>query len=229
MKEKARMLLLFAATCAAAMSHAAGDMFTVRASDNGRTWQVSYAPTEPIVWVWPSEATTATLTVTSYVGRTSVSAYSFTRESGAETGSWSLPGGSGERLYDLALEIRAGEKVVENLYGRVVVLPETIDVIPTNSTTWATVPERSPRPVAYDAAWTTNGTAESASLALAMVGGTPVAVPLSGVSGYEPLNLTPRLGKVAGPFTAELAFDDDDALYAAQLLRTFPGIVMCIR
>ena len=212
---------------AATLCHADG--VTARASASGRIWQVSYAPTEPIVWIWPSEATAATLTVTSYVGKTSVSTHAITRESGADTGSWSLPNGSGERLYDLALEIRAGEKVLENLSGRVVVLPETIDVIPTNSVTWAAVPERSPRPVAYDAAWTTNGTATSAVLTLAMVGGTPVQVPLPGVSGYEPLNLTPRLGKVAGPFTAELAFDDDDALYAAQLLRTFPGIVMCIR
>jgi len=205
------------------------DGITARASACGRIWQVCYAPTEPIVWIWPSEATAATLTVTSYVGKTSVSTHAITRESGADTGSWSLPNGSGERLYDLALEIRAGETVLENLYGRVVVLPETINVIPTNSMAWATVSERSPRPVAYDAAWTTNGTATSAALTLVMVGGTPVQVPLSGISGYEPLNLTPRLGKVAGPFTAELAFDDEDALYAAQLLRTFPGIVMCIR
>ena len=203
--------------------------FTVRASASGRTWQVSYAPTEPIVWVWPDQATAATLTVTSYVGRTSVSTHAITRESGADTGSWSLPSGSGERLYDLALEIRAGEKVLENLYGRVVILPEAIDVISTNSMVWTIVPERSPRPVAYDAAWTTNGTAESASLALAMAGGTPVAVPLSGVSGFEPLNLASRIGKEAGPFTAELAFDDDDALYAAQLLRTIPGVVLIVR
>ena len=213
----------------AAVTPCYADGVTARASACGRTWQVSYAPSEPIIWVWPTEATAATLTVTSYVGRTSVDTYSFTRESGADTGSWSLPSGSGERLYDLALEILAGDKVVEKLYGRVVVLPETINVIPTNSMTWAAVPELSPRPVAYDAAWTTNKTVESAALTLAMVGGTPVQVPLSGVSGYEPLNLTPRLGKVAGPFTAELAFDDDDALYAAQLLRAFPGIVMCIR
>jgi len=213
----------------AAVSLCHADGITARASASGRTWQVCYAPTEPIVWVWPSEATAATLTVTSYVGKTSVATHSFTRESGADTGSWSLPGGSGERLYDLALEIRAGEKVLENHYGRVVALPETIDVIPTNSMTWAAIPERSPRPVAYDAAWTTNGTATSAALTLAMVGGTPVQVPLPGVSGYEPLNLTPRLGKVAGPFTAELAFDDDDALYVAQLLRTFPGFVLNVR
>ena len=223
-----KVQIFFAAILAAAsLCHADG--ITVRASASGRTWQVSYAPSEPIVWVWPDEATAATLTVTSYVGRTSVSTHAITRESGAETGSWSLPNGSGERLYDLALEIVGGEKVLENLYGRVVVLPETIDVTPTNSMAWATVSERSPRPVAYDAAWTTNGTATSAALTLAMVGGTPVQVPLSGVSGYEPLNLTPRLGKVAGPFTAELAFDDDDALYAAQLLRTIPGIVLSIR
>ena len=220
---------LVAVLAAAMICRADADGLTVRASASGRTWQVSYAPTEPIVWVWPSEATAATLTVTSYVGRTSVATHSITRENGADMGSWSLPNGSGERLYDLALEIRAGEKVLENLYGRVVILPETINVIPTNSMTWAAVPELSPRPVAYDAAWTTNKTVESVTLTLAMVGGTPVQVPLSGVSGYEPLNLTPRLGKVAGPFTAELAFDDDDALYAAQLLRTFPGIVMCIR
>ena len=204
------------------------DGFTVRASASGRTWQVSYAPTEPIVWVWPSEATAATLTVTSYVGKTSVATHAITRESDADTGSWSLPAGSGERLYDLALEIRAGEKVLENLYGRVVILPEAIDVISTNSMAWTVVPERSPRPVAYDAAWTTNKTVESAALTLAMAGGTPVPVPLSGVSGFEPLNLTPRLGKVPGPFTAELAFDDDP-LYAAQLFRTIPGIVLNFR
>ena len=222
-------LQIFLAVILAAVStigHADG--ITARASASGRTWQVSYAPTEPIVWIWPSEATAATLTVTSYVGRTSVSTYSFTRENGADTGSWSLPAGSGERLYDLALEILSGEKVVENLYGRVAVLPETINVTPTNSVAWTTVSDRAPRPVAYDAAWTTNGTAESASLALAMVGGTPVAVPLSGVSGYEPLNLTPRLGKVPGPFTVELAFDDD-ALYTAQLRRTMPGIMLNFR
>ena len=213
----------------AAISLCHADGVTVRASASGRTWQVSYAPSEPIVWVWPDQATAATLTVTSYVGKTSVSTHSIMRESGADMGSWSLPSGSGERLYDLALEFLAGEKVLENLYGRVVVLPETIDVTPTNSVAWASVPEHSPRPVAYDAAWTTNGSATSAALTLAMVGGTPVQVPLSGVSGFEPLNLTPRLGKVAGPFTAELAFDEDDALHTAQLLRTFPGIVMCIR
>lgn len=222
-------LQTFLAVILAAISIGRADGITARASASGRTWQVSYEPTEPIVWIWPSEATAATLTVTSYVGKTSVATYSFTRESGTDTGSWSLPSGSGERLYDLALEIRAGEKVLENLSGRVVVLPETINVTPTNSMAWATVSERSPRPVAYDAAWTTNGTATPAALTLAMVGGTPVQVPLSGVSGFEPLNLTPRLGKVGGPFTAELAFDEDDALYAAQLLRTFPGIVLSIR
>ena len=221
---------LFVALLAATLiCHADAEGFTVRASASGRTWQVSYAPTEPIVWIWPDQATAATLTVTSYVGKTSVATHDITRESGADTGSWSLPNGSGERLYDLALEIRAGEKVLENLSGRVVILPEAIDVISTNSMAWAAVPERSPRPVAYDAAWTTNGTATSAALTLAMVGGTPVQVPLPGVSGYEPLNLTPRLGKVAGPFTAELAFDDDDALYVAQLLRTFPGFVLNVR
>ena len=223
-----KVQIFFAAILAAAsLCHADG--ITVRASASGRTWQVSYAPSEPIVWVWPDEATTATLTVTSYVGRTSVSTHAITRESGAETGSWSLPNGSGERLYDLALEIVAGEKVLENLYGRVVVLPETIDVTPTNSMAWATVSERSPRPVAYDAAWTTNGTATSAALTLGMVGGTPVQVLLNGVSGFEPLNLTPRVGKESGPFTAELAFDDEDPLYAAWLLRAFPGIVMNFR
>ncbi len=219
----------FVAAILVASSLCHADGITVRASASGRTWQVSYAPSEPIVWVWPDQATAATLTVTSYVGKTSVSTHAITRESGADTGSWSLPSGAGERLYDLALEIRAGEKVLENLYGRVVILPEAIDVISTNSMAWAAVPERSPRPVAYDATWTTNKTVESAALTLAMVGGTPVQVPLPGVSGYEPLNLTPRLGKVEGPFTAELSFDEDDALYAAPLLRTFPGIVMCIR
>ena len=214
----------------ALICHADTEGFIVRASTSGRTWQVSYAPTEPIVWIWPDQATAATLTVTSYVGKTSVATHDITRESGADTGSWSLPNGSGERLYDLALEIRAGEKVLENLSGRVVILPEAIDVISTNSMAWVAVPERSPRPVAYDAAWTTNKTVESAALTLAMAGGTPVSVPLSGVSGFEPLNLTPRFGTVEGPFTAELAFDDDDdALYAAQLRRTFPGIVMCFR
>ena len=213
----------------ALICHADTEGFTVRASTSGRTWQVNYAPTEPIVWIWPDQATAATLTVTSYVGKTSVATHDITRESGADTGSWSLPSGSGERLYDLALEIRAGEKVLENLSGRVVILPEAIDVISTNSMAWAAVPERSPRPVAYDATWTTNKTVESAALTLAMVGGTPVPVPLSGASGFEPLDLTPRFGKVEGPFTAELAFDDEDALYVAQLRRTFPGLVMCFR
>ena len=222
-------LQTFLAVILAAISIGRADGVTARASASGRTWQVSYAPTEPIIWVWPDQATAATLTVTSYVGKTSVSTYVFTRESDVDTGSWSLPSGSGERLYDLALEIRAGEKVLENLSGRVVVLPETINVTPTNSMTWAAVPECSPRPVAYDAAWTTNGTATSAALTLAMVGGAPVQVPLSGVSGYEPLNLTPRVGKESGPFTAELAFDDEDPLYAAWLLRAFPGIVMNFR
>lgn len=223
-----RRTFFAAILAAAAVCPADVDAFTVRASASGRTWQVDYAPSDPIVWVWPDGATAATLTVTSHIGKTSVATYEFTRESGADTGSWSLPAGSGERLYDLALDIMADGKVVESLYGRVLVPPEVMNVIPTNSAVWAAVHDRSPRSVPYDAAWTTNGTAESATLTLS-AGGSPVVTPLAGVSGFEPFDLTPRLGVFDGPFAAALAFDGDEALYAAQLRRVFAGIVLSIR
>lgn len=224
-----KVLKLFAASLAVAACYADASDFTVRASANGRRWQVDRSPSEPIVWVWPDSATAATLTVTSHVGKTSVATYSFTRADGADTGSWMLPAASGERLYDLALEIVAGEKVVESLYGRVVILPETIDVIPTNSTAWSAVIDRSPRPVPYDAAWSTNDDVAAAALTLSRPGGEPAAVALQDVSGFEPFDLTPRLGEFDGPFAAALAFDGDDALYTAQLRRIIAGVVISIR
>lgn len=206
------------------------DGLNVRKSTCGRTWQVSYAPSEPIVWIWPESATEAILTVTSHVGRASVQTYTFTRENAADTGEWTLPASSGERLYDLALDIKSGGKVLESLCARVVVLPESFDVLATNTAAWSIVSDRSPRPVPYDAAWTTNKTVDSAGLSLAMVGGTPVAVPLAGVSGFEPLDMAARFGaRTDGPFGAALAFDGGDPLYVAELRRTFPGIVLSIR
>lgn len=227
---KRTALLLVSAICAAGLAQANGDAFTVRAGDNGRTWQVNYEPSAPIVWAWPAGATAASLTVTSHLGKVSVSTYSFTREDGADTGSWPIPASPSteERLYDLALEIRAASKVIEMFSARVVCLPDSFDLLSTNMAGWAYVHDRSPRPVPYDNEWCT-GSVESAGLTLTAAGGVPVAVPLLGKSGFEPLDLSVRLGANVERFSASLAFDGEDALYEADLCRVVSGLTICIR
>ena len=223
---------LFAAMALVAAAAGGDDAgLIVRTSASGRTWQVSWAPAEPIVWVWPDKATAATLTVTSYVGRTSVAVFDIARETGAETGGWTLPvparpTASGEYLYDLALAIRNGTKTIETLSARVVVLPEAFDLLVADSGAWRNVSDRDARPIPYDAAWATNG----APLALAFTpeDGETVSVALAGTSGWEPPDLRARLGDWNGPFTAVLAFDGTD-VFSAALVRRLPGLALKFR
>ena len=116
----------FAATAGAEPT----DPIMLRTDSHGRTWQVDLAPGEPIVWEWTPKSTTAMLTVTSYVSRATAEIYSFTRAENADTASFTLPpGGDGESLHDLVLEIYAGTRVVETRRARIVRLPQTFDVL----------------------------------------------------------------------------------------------------
>ena len=223
---------LFAAMAMLAVT-AIGDAtgFIVRASASGRTWQVNYAPDEPIVWVWPDKATAASLTVTSHVSRATSTSYEIAREDGAETGSWSIPAPvrtsvSGEYLYDLVLEIKAGTKVIETLTARVVILPETFDVLVADSSAWRTANDRQARPIPYDSDWTTN--ALPATLTFTPDGGEPVICALAGKSGFEPPEFRLRLGDYAGAFAAALVFDGTDVCTAA-LERRMPGVTLHFR
>jgi hypothetical protein len=54
--------------------------------------------------------------------------------------------------------------------------------------------------------------------------------PMMGISGFEPLDMTTRLGTQGGEFTVALTFDDDeDATFTADLRRVFPGLQLSIR
>ena len=221
------MAVLAAASCVAADESGATDGITARPSSVARVWQVALEPDDPIVYVWPSDATAATLTVVSYAGCTKTSTYEIAREDGADTGSFSLPAVAGEALFDLSIEFRKDAKVLETLSARVAILPEKIDVLVEGSDAWKTVKDRSPRPVAYDTAWT-DPVASSAALTLSYASQT-IDVPLAGESGFEPLDLASRM-EGDGVFSLALSFDgEEEPAYSANLRRTFTGLSLTIR
>ena len=223
------MAVLAAASCVADGETGATDGITARPSSVGRVWQVAYNPKDPIVYVWPSDATAATLTVVSYAGRTKTFTQEITREDNADTGSFSLPAntGSGESLFDLSIAFKKDAKVLETLSARVAILPEKIDVLVQGSDAWKTVKDRSPRIVPYDTSWT-DPAAESAAFALSS-GSRTATVSLAGESGYEPLDLVNRM-EGDGEFSVSLSYGSaEEPFYEATLRRTFTGLSLTIR
>ena len=209
----------FAATAGAEPT----DPIMLRTDSHGRTWQVDLAPGEPIVWEWTPKSTTATLTVTSYVSRATAEIYSFTRAENADTASFTLPpGGDGESLHDLVLEIYAGTRVVETRRARIVRLPQAFDVLVPASADWRQFSSRVPRPVPYDVAWSTNG----APVTLAVSGAAKSsAAVLPGESGYAPLDARGHLGGASG--LLELSLDFNGAEGPSAIIERIPyGLVL---
>ena len=224
-----KMLMIVSLLCAAANMVSAEDGITVRPSGvGGRIWQVSYAPDEPIKWPWVSGSVSARLTVVSYSGRTKTTVHEIEREEGY-FGSYQLPAGDKEQLFDLTVDLLSSkDAVLETLSARVAVLPKKINVLVEGSDAWKTVRDRSPRPIAYDAAWK-DPTAESTVFSMSQ-GGVKQDFPMTGISGFEPLDMTARLGTQGGAFTVALTFDeDDDVTFTADLRRVFPGLQLSIR
>ena len=224
-----KMLMIASLLCLAANMVSAEDGITVRPSGvGGRIWQVSYAPNEPVRWPWVGESTSARLTVVSYSGRTKTTVHEIEREEGEYFGSYQLPTDEKEQLFDLEVSILAWEKELETLSARVAVLPKKINVLVEGSDAWKTVKDRSPRPIAYDVAWK-DSTTESAAFSIAKDGQSQTFA-MQGASGFEPLDMTTRLGAQSGEFSVALTFDDDEeAMLTADLLRTFPGLQLSIR
>ena len=225
-----KMLMIASLLCAAANMVSAEDGITVRPSGvGGRIWQVSYAPNEPVKWPWVGESTSARLTVVSYSGRTKTTVHEIEREEGEYFGSYQLPTDEKEQLFDLTVDLLSSkDAVLETLSARVAVLPKKINVLVEGSDAWKTVRDRSPRPIAYDAAWK-DPTAESTVFSMTHASGEQ-DFPMSGISGFEPLDMTTRLGTHDGAFTVALTFDDDeDATFTADLRRVFSGLQLSIR
>ena len=207
----------------------AEDGITVRPSGvGGRIWQVSYAPDEPIKWPWVSGSVSARLTVVSHSGRTKTTVHEIEREEGY-FGSYQLPAGDKEQLFDLTVDLLSSkDAVLETLSARVAVLPKKINVLVEGSDAWKTVRDRSPRPIAYDAAWK-DPTAESTVFSMSQ-GGVKQDFPMTGISGFEPIDMAARLGTQGGEFSVALTFDeDDDVTFTADLRRVFPGLQLSIR
>ena len=224
-----KMLMIASLLCAAANMVSAEDGITVRPSGvGGRIWQVSYAPDEPIKWPWVSGSVSARLTVVSYSGRTKTTVHEIEREEGY-FGSYQLPAGDKEQLFDLTVDLLSSkDAVLETLSARVAVLPKKINVLVEGSDAWKTVRDRSPRPIAYDAAWK-DPTAESTVFSMSQ-GGVKQDFPMTGISGFEPIDMAARLGTHDGEFSVALTFDeDDDVTFTADLRRVFPGLQLSIR
>ena len=223
-----KRLMLYAVALAAAICSAEDKSgITARPSSVGRVWQVAYEPDDPITYVWPSDATAATLTVVSYAGRTKTFTHEIERTDGADTGTFSLPSVAGEALFDLSLEFKKDAKVLETLSARVAILPKKIDVLVEGSDAWKTVKDRSPRIVPYDTSWT-DPVASSAAMALSY-GSQTVDVPLAGESGFEPLDLVNRM-EGDGEFSVSLSYGSaEETFYEATLRRTLTGLALSIR
>ena len=225
-----KMLMIASLLCAAANMVSAEDGITVRPSGvGGRIWQVSYAPNEPVKWPWVSGSVSARLTVVSYSGRTKTMVHEIEREEGKYFGSYQLPTSDKEQLFDLTVDLLSSkDAVLETLSARVAVLPKKINVLVEGSDAWKTVRDRSPRPIAYDAAWK-DPTAESTAFSMTHASGEQ-NFPMMGISGFEPLDMAARLGTHDGEFSVALTFDeDDDVTFTADLRRVFPGLQLSIR
>lgn len=206
------------------------DGITVRPRPKERIWQVSHEPDKPITWVWPSDSTSATLTITSYCARTSSSTYVYHRPAGDETGTFELPSGTGERMYDLTMEFFAGEKKLnlETLTARVVILPETFDLLVKGSPAWNAAKDRFPRPAVFDLSW--SEPAATSAVFSVEADGSVTEIPLDKDSGFLPLDMKNRLGAYFGPFTVSLSYDGaEDAALSVGLLRTRQGSVISVR
>jgi hypothetical protein len=224
-----KMLMIASLLCMATAAGADVEGITVRPSASGRIWQVSYAPDEPIKWPWVGESTSARLTVVSYSGRTKTTVHEIEREEGKYFGSYQLPTGDKEQLFDLTVDLLSSkDAVLESFSARVAVLPKKIDVLVEGSDAWKSVKDRSPRPIAYDTAWK-DPTAESTVFSMSQ-GDVKQDFSMSGISGFEPLDMANRLGEQSGDFSVELTFDnDDEATFIANLRRTFQGLQLSIR
>ena len=225
-----RILLLAVAALSMAWTRAedvtapTGDGVIVRSPDHGRTWQVLLEPDEPLRWTWTDKSTTATLTVTSHLGRVSSATCRIERAAGEDTGSWTFEAPAGESLHDMVLTLYAGTRAVETYAARIVVLPKSFNVLPAGSSSWRCVKGGTPRPVPYDAAWQTN----ALDAFVLSGGGVTMSHALDGTSGFEPLDLYGVLGDWYGPFTAALA-SGEETVSAAELVRRAYGMMLKFR
>ena len=105
---------------------------TVATPDNGILWQAVRNPASPIEWRWEGEdVTSARVTIASPMDGTTFAPIDVVRTDAALYGSVTLPGvrtAGREYLYDLTLELLAGDTVVQTQTARLVVLPDTAQV-----------------------------------------------------------------------------------------------------
>ena len=113
-----------------AMAIAAGPVsaVTVATPENGILWQTARDPSQPIQWRWEGDdVTSARVTIASPMDKRTFVPVAVARTGGSLYGSIEMPDGrvaGKEYLYDITVELMAGETVEETLNARVVFLPE---------------------------------------------------------------------------------------------------------
>ena len=120
----------FTAVTTFVMAAVAGSVLavTVATPENGILWQAVRDPSQPIEWRWEGDdVTSARVTIASPMDGTTFAPVSVARTGGSLYGSIAMPGGriaGKEYLYDITVELLAGETVKDTLNARVVFLPE---------------------------------------------------------------------------------------------------------
>lgn len=209
-------------------SAGAADGGVVRASANGRVWQVNLSPDEPIRWAWAAGAETAHLTISNAVKKTVVET-DVTRSPDESFGAfdYSVAADPAEQLCVLSLVqvYRPGTdsaKTVSTERARIAYLPGVhgapIDVLTAKHLRRCA----SANVFAYDAAWA-DAAATTATLT-EKSGATESVRTLEGTSGYDVF----AFADGATTRTVALAFDETTFASADVRLGTL-GLLILIR
>lgn len=200
---------------------------TVADPDNGILWQKVQNAATPIQWRWEGEdVTSARVTIVSPMDAKTHEPVTVTRVAGALYGSVSLPTervAGREYLYDLTVEFLAGQTLKDTFTARLVVLPETTDVVKADA-----LAKRSVETAAlysYNVRW--NESASGVAKVTVQGDKTDVEESLPGSSGYG--SFSERILQGLGGLrpTATLSFGG--VTYWSNCLRLHGGLVLVVR
>lgn len=192
----------------------------VRSSENGRTWQTVYEPSQPLSWPWPDGAVSAQIVFSNQTSGAIFAPHAVDREEGALYGSLAtaLPStwtDGKEALVTAELTIGSADNVLEKHVACLAFLPAEINVLKPQNRRWRR-PEGE-RIASWDSAWKEEtASADSARLSVLSPSGALSEITLPGKSGYFPVCKDTMLsGGRYGAVGLSLGFGSNDDVYSA--------------
>jgi len=224
-----RMLLALA--CAPLLLTAQGA--DVRSMTDALDWQTVYDATQPLTWRWDAADAVATVTVSGLTSKVSQAA-TVDRQSGSDYGVYTLDlagvDTAQEQVFDVTVALGTASSVRETLTARLAYLPSVtcgkVTVRQAGVRKWSRIGS-DPVAVGYSSLWTTNTTAETATLT---VSGSVRAetVPLPTVGGFTVIQAE-EYAKAGETFPVSVAFGDEAEASLQALLYLSGGFLLMLR